>query len=170
MSSPQDASSNASSSHSSSSLESTYACGTEDERAQLEGLNGVKSNLAKLQLLMDLPPRLQACVEAKQYEEAVRHAMVEMERESKETSSKAQNSKVHREALQAQIDAAAEYRSRHVNDKYEEGRRLKQEFASERAKLETIRDKMVSDMKLKGVNPKYLTEMMSADIQKMQMR
>ena len=44
-----------------------------ERRAQLEGLNGVKSNLAKLQLLMDLPPRLQACVEAKQYEEAVRH-------------------------------------------------------------------------------------------------
>ena len=31
-----------------------------ERRAQLEGLNGVKSNLAKLQLLMDLPPRLQA--------------------------------------------------------------------------------------------------------------
>ena len=29
-----------------------------ERRAQLEGLNGVKSNLAKLQLLMDLPPRL----------------------------------------------------------------------------------------------------------------
>ena len=27
-----------------------------ERRAQLEGLNGVKSNLAKLQLLMDLPP------------------------------------------------------------------------------------------------------------------
>ena len=45
----------------------------EERRSQLEGLNGVKSNLAKLQLLMDLPPRLQACVDAKQYEEAVRH-------------------------------------------------------------------------------------------------
>ena len=44
-----------------------------ERRSQLEGLNGVKSNLAKLQLLMDLPPRLQACVDAMQYEEAVRH-------------------------------------------------------------------------------------------------
>ena len=44
-----------------------------ERRSQLEGLNGVKSNLAKLQLLMELPTRLQACVDAKQYEEAVRH-------------------------------------------------------------------------------------------------
>lgn len=44
-----------------------------ERRSQLEGLNGVKSNLAKLQLLMDLPSRLQACVDAMQYEEAVGH-------------------------------------------------------------------------------------------------
>ena len=31
-----------------------------DRRSQLEGLNGVKSNLTKLRLLMDLPARLQA--------------------------------------------------------------------------------------------------------------
>lgn len=48
--------------------------------------------------------------------------------------------------------------------------RLKEEFASERAKLETIRDKMVDDMTKKGVNPKYLTEMVNTDIGKMQMR
>ena len=96
--------------------------------------------------------------------------MVEMERESKESASKTEAAKIHREALQAQINSAEDYRKRHMNDKFEEGRRLKQEFASERAKLETIRDKMVNDMQLKGVNPKYLTEMKSADIQKMQMR
>lgn len=112
----------------------------------------------------------EAVMQQQEYEEAVRHAMVEMERESKESSSKTEAAKIHREALQAQINAAEDYRKRHMNDKFEEGRRLKQEFASERAKLETIRDKMVSDMQLKGVNPKYLTEMKSADIQKMQMR
>ena len=42
--------------------------------------------------------------------------------------------------------------------------------ALERAKLEAIRDKMVHDMEKKGINPKYLTEMKMADIQKMQMR
>ena len=30
-----------------------------DRRSQLEGLNGVKKNLTKLQFLMDLPARLQ---------------------------------------------------------------------------------------------------------------
>mmetsp|Transcript_97537 Transcript_97537/g.278928 ORF Transcript_97537/g.278928 Transcript_97537/m.278928 type:complete len:278 (-) Transcript_97537:256-1089(-) len=112
----------------------------------------------------------EAVMQQQEYEEAVRHAMVQMERESKEASSKTEAAKIHREALQAQINAAEDYRKRHMNDKFEEGRRLKQEFASERAKLETIRDKMVSDMQAKGVNPKYLTEMKSADIQKMQMR
>mmetsp|Transcript_5852 Transcript_5852/g.13564 ORF Transcript_5852/g.13564 Transcript_5852/m.13564 type:complete len:484 (+) Transcript_5852:90-1541(+) len=112
----------------------------------------------------------EAVMQQQEYEEAVRHAMVQMERESKEASSKTEAAKIHREALQAQINSAEDYRKRHMNDKFEEGRRLKQEFASERAKLETIRDKMVSDMQAKGVNPKYLTEMKSADIQKMQMR
>eukprot|EP00622_Pseudochattonella_farcimen_P003295 FR738436.1.p1 GENE.FR738436.1~~FR738436.1.p1 ORF type:complete len:106 (+),score=16.14 FR738436.1:39-320(+) len=93
-----------------------------------------------------------------------------MERESKEAESKKEGARLHREALQQQIEASEEFRKRHQGDKFEEGRRLKQEFASERAKLETIRDKMVSDMERKGVNPKYLTEMKAADIAKLQMR
>eukprot|EP00908_Phaeocystis_cordata_P021444 Transcript_3797.p1 GENE.Transcript_3797~~Transcript_3797.p1 ORF type:complete len:780 (-),score=452.24 Transcript_3797:188-2527(-) len=44
-----------------------------ERRSQLEGLNGVKRNLAKLQFLMDLPARLQGCVDAQQYDEAVEH-------------------------------------------------------------------------------------------------
>jgi len=112
----------------------------------------------------------EAVMQQQEYEEAVRHAMVEMERESKEAAARAENSALHREVLQKQINFREDYRRRHRNDKFEEGRKLKQEFAAERAKLETIRDKMVADMELKGVNPKYLTEMKGADIQKMQMR
>ena len=41
-------------------------------RSELEKLNGVKKNLTKLQFLMDLPARLQACVAAEKYELAVK--------------------------------------------------------------------------------------------------
>merc|ERR1712230_250752 len=112
----------------------------------------------------------EAVMQQQEYEEAVRHAMVEMEREEKEAGAKSLAAKHHREALQSQIEASDAYRKRHQGDKFEEGRRLREEFAAERAKLETIRDKMVSDMEKKGVNAKYLTEMKAADIQKMQMR
>ena len=54
--------------------------------------------------------------------------------------------------------------------KYEEGQKLKDEFAAERAKLGAIRDQMVGDLRKKGINPKYLSEMQMCDIEKMQMR
>ena len=72
--------------------------------------------------------------------------------------------------LQAQIDEREIIRKKNQSLKFEEGRRLKEEFASERAKLEAIRDCMVEDMLKKGINPKYLSEMKMCDIQKMQMR
>merc|ERR1711918_304460 len=51
---------------------------------------------------------------------------------------------------------------RNKGRKYDEGRKVKDEFAAERAKLEAIRDKMVHDMEKKGVNPRYLSEMKMA--------
>lgn len=38
--------------------------------------------------------------------------------------------------------------------------------AEERAKLEGIRDKMVADMKAKGINERYYGEMLNVDINK----
>ena len=58
----------------------------------------------------------------------------------------------------------------HRNDKEEEGRQIKKEMAVERIKLFAIRDKMVDDMKKKGIDEKYLSEMMNIDIAKLQMR
>ena len=72
--------------------------------------------------------------------------------------------------LQAQIDEREIIRKKSQSLKFEEGLRLKEEFGSERAKLEAIRDCMVEDMLKKGINPKYLSEMKMCDIQKMQMR
>ena len=58
----------------------------------------------------------------------------------------------------------------HRNDKEEEGRMIKKEMVQERIKLLAIRDKMVDDMKKKGIDDRYLSEMMSIDIAKLQMR
>ena len=93
-----------------------------------------------------------------------------MERERLEVERKAGVSKKHRAVLQEQIETAQARRKAAGQVKYEEGRQLKQEFAAERAKLENIRSKMVEDMRKKGINPQYLSEMMGADIQALQMR
>jgi hypothetical protein len=45
---------------------------------------------------------------------------------------------------------------------------LKEQAARERAKLEAIRDKMINEMRAQGVNPRYLAEMESLDISKLQ--
>lgn len=112
----------------------------------------------------------EAVMQQQEYEESSRHSMAIMERESKEAAERKLAASQHRDALQAQINDIEFNRKYNRNDKYDEGKKLKEEFAAERAKLETIRDKMVEDMTKKGVNPKYLTEMMNTDIGKMQMR
>merc|ERR1711918_287397 len=62
----------------------------------------------------------EAVMQQQEYEEAVRHAMVEMEREEKEAGAKSLAAKHHREALQSQIEASEAYRKRHQGDKFEE--------------------------------------------------
>lgn len=49
----------------------------------------------------------------------------------------------------------------------EEGSRYRQERLAEITKLSTIRDRMVNDLALSGVNTKYLAEMKAVDIEKM---
>lgn len=50
--------------------------------------------------------------------------------------------------------------------KYESGARFKQEMAAEEGKLRGIRDRMITELEAKGVNPKYLGEMRAVDIGK----
>ena len=52
--------------------------------------------------------------------------------------------------LAAPLDQPSKGRS--TQEKYEEGRALKREFAAERAKLEAVREKMVLDMERKGIS------------------
>ena len=92
------------------------------------------------------------------------------ERERTEAIAKEKKNEEFREMLQSQIQQIEDRRSLHRNDKEEEGRLIKKEMATDRIKLLAIRDKMVSDMKKKGIADKYLSEMMNIDIAKLQMR
>ncbi len=51
--------------------------------------------------------------------------------------------------------------------KFEEGNRLSRDFVREKMKLECSRDKIIKDLRQKGVNPKYFMEMNSVDITKL---
>lgn len=112
----------------------------------------------------------EAVMQQQEYEDGVKYAMNVMKREKAESDVKHARSEDHRVKLQAQIDEREIARKKQQSHKFEEGRRLKEEFSTERAKLEAIRDCMVEDMLKKGINPKYLSEMKMCDIQKMQMR
>jgi hypothetical protein len=102
--------------------------------------------------------------------QAMRHGQHIALREQNEAESRSRRAKNHRDVLQEQISAAEIRRSEDNRTKLEEGRKLKAEFAEERAKLEAIRDRMVSDMEKKGYNPRYLSEIRGTDIKKLQMR
>ena len=52
----------------------------------------------------------------------------------------------------------------------DEGTRARQQAVADIARLSAVRDKMVSDLEAKGVNPKYLTEMKNVDIAKILLR
>jgi hypothetical protein len=76
----------------------------------------------------------------------------------------------HLQYLKQQVVDAEERRVKSRQIKFDEGKKLKQEYAAERAKLETIRDHMVREMEKKGTNPRYLSEMKRVSIEKLQMR
>ena len=111
-----------------------------------------------------------AAAKQSEYESAVKFAYDMAERERREADAKEKKNSEFREILQDQIGKIEAERSAHRNDKEEEGRAIKKEMAAERIKLFAIRDKMVDDMKTKGIAEKYLTEMMNIDIAKLQMR
>merc|ERR1719502_661414 len=112
----------------------------------------------------------EAVMQQQEYEDAVTYSLQTMEREKAESDAKHSKAEAHRDALKHQIATNEIAMKRASGNKFDEGKKLKDEFAAERAKLEAIRDKMVHDMEKKGINPRYLTEMKMADIQKMQMR
>ena len=52
-------------------------------------------------------------------------------------------------------------------DTLDDGDKFRQELLREETKLKVIRDQMVTDLKTRGVNPRYLSEMINVDVGKM---
>jgi uncharacterized protein YPO0396 len=112
----------------------------------------------------------EAVMQQQEYEDAIRFSIKVQQRESAEAETKRNSSEHHRKKLQDQIDTRDVERKLLQNKKFDEGQKVKDEFAAERSKLSVIRDTMVEDLLSKGINPKYLSEMARCDIVKMQMR
>merc|ERR1712194_48023 len=105
-----------------------------------------------------------------EYENAIRHSRTMSERERTEAEYvKTKHSELIIK-LQAQIEENATRRMALEKEKYQEGTMIKQQLAEERAKLEAVREKMVGDMKLKGIDERYFGEMTSFDINKFLMK
>lgn len=100
----------------------------------------------------------------------LQHAQAVLEREQAVEADKIRRAREHKAVLQMQIDEARKSKVAANLAKLDEGRKLKNEFAAEKAKFEAIRDKMVDDMEKKGYNPRYLSEIRSTDIEKLQNR
>jgi len=101
-----------------------------------------------------------------EYENATRHSRAMAERERAETDYvKKKNSELINN-LQEQIEENATRRIALEKEKYQEGSVIKQQLAEERVKLEAVREKMVRDMKIKGIDERYFGEMTSLDINK----
>lgn len=112
----------------------------------------------------------EAAQQRAEFEARLRQEQAIIERERKEEADKAQRAKEHRAALQRQIEEARDAKNAITRSKLDEGQKLRNEFAAERAKLHAIRDKMVVDMEKRGYNQRYLSEIRSVDIEKLQTR
>eukprot|EP00970_Alexandrium_tamarense_P009094 scaffold1795_cov187-Alexandrium_tamarense.AAC.12 len=105
-----------------------------------------------------------------EYENAIRHSHAMAERERAEAEREQQKNTKLITNLQEQIEEHRELRMTHDKEKYREGAMIKQQLAEEKAKLEAMREKMVQDMKIKGIDERYFGEMTSLDINKYLMK
>lgn len=109
-------------------------------------------------------------MQKQEYENTRKQIALERERERLEMQESRKAAMEHRNALQSQISLKASRRKAEQQQKFAEGEKLKEEFSKELSKITDIRDNMVEDFKKKGVNEKYLSEIMTADLRKLQMR
>jgi len=112
----------------------------------------------------------EAVMQKQEYENTRKQIGLERERERLEMQAGKKSAMEHREGLQSQISVKSSRRKAEQQQKFAEGEKLKQEFSKELSKITNIRDNMVEDFKKKGVNEKYLSEIMTADLRKLQMR
>jgi len=76
----------------------------------------------------------------------------------------------HRNEVLKQIETKAAINAQADKIKQKEGNDLKQEFATELAKLEKAREQIVEEFTKQGCEPTYLSEMKKADMRKFQLR
>lgn len=101
-----------------------------------------------------------------EYNDAIGHAFEMAKRERHESEvAKKKNAELIK-MLQQQIEEKESKTKLQEQEKYKEGKAIKEKMAAERDKLESIRTMMVEDMRAKGVNEKYFGEVLTLDIEK----
>merc|ERR1719230_356678 len=84
----------------------------------------------------------EAAMQTQEIEDALTHAVKSMERDRLHLEGHKKLSMTNKDLLKQQIDVNEFNTKRNKGRKFDEGRKVKDEFAAERAKLEAIRDKM----------------------------
>jgi len=114
--------------------------------------------------------QLEMKLRREEYENAIKHSHAMADRERAEAECVKRKNDELIKNLQEQIEENSIRRVALEKEKYQEGSLIKQQLAEERAKLEAVRDKMVNDMKTKGIDERYFGEMTSLDINKYLMK
>ncbi|KAL3781917.1 hypothetical protein ACHAW5_003793 [Stephanodiscus triporus] len=123
-------------------------------------------DMARMQQQQEKLRQKQMEIEQKreEYSSAIGQSRAMAERERTEAAfSKKKNYELIKN-LQEQIEQNESRRMALEKEKFHEGLMIKQQLAEERVKLEAIRDKMVRDMKSKGIDERYFGEITSLDI------
>lgn len=104
--------------------------------------------------------------EEEEFANALRYMKQGQDREDRETAHKKRLNNEHRIKLNKQISDDMEARKALSDGNLDEGDKFRQELIRDEEKFKVIRDRMVSDLVSKGVNPRYLTEMKHLDVGK----
>lgn len=99
-----------------------------------------------------------------EYESTLAHSRTMAEREREEAEYQKKNNYELIQNLQQRLQENESKRNALQKEKLKEGLMIKQQQVEEREKLEAVRDKFVKDMKSKGIDERYFSEMTNLDI------
>mmetsp|Transcript_9391 Transcript_9391/g.10930 ORF Transcript_9391/g.10930 Transcript_9391/m.10930 type:complete len:467 (+) Transcript_9391:99-1499(+) len=102
-----------------------------------------------------------------EYFNVIAHAAEMAKRERDEAECLEKKNTELRTMLKHQIMENESKKSAEEQEKFKEGREMKMKMDAEHVKLESIREKMVEEMRTKGVDEKYFGEMLTFDIDKL---
>jgi len=109
-------------------------------------------------------------VRQQEYEAALSAAAEMAHREEQEALQRERTNSQFRQDIRTQIEERDMLRKNDMVKRQQEGQTIKDEIATERIKLENIRNQMVQDLRKIGVKQKYFSEMLALDIEKFHMR